>query len=134
MNTALSQWRILGAFLLNSARSQRNVLVASKASLSTQINGLKEALNAFLKPFIPPESGQQQSVHLEAVIFECTKFGYSLISQPADWKVNLSVGSQSAGYQRLAVVCAGLEKLTTNDGKAYGMPNSVVPPTLVAVQ
>ncbi|KAJ2899463.1 uncharacterized protein MKZ38_003020 [Zalerion maritima] len=129
MNLALSRWRTLAAFLLNPTRSNRNTLAPSETSITPQASGLVNALNSFLSPFV--SDNQQQSTHLQAVVLECTKFGYTLFSQPSDWKINLSATLQP-GY-RMAVVCAGLDKLTTNEGQPYRSPNSVSAPTLVQV-
>jgi len=132
VSTALSRWRTLSAFLLHQHRSQRTPLVPSEVAIVPQAAALVNALNSFLDPFVPPEGKQQQATHLQDVTVVFTKFGYVLFSQPGDWRLNLSTRGYQTGV-RLAVVCAGLDKLGGRDGKPYGAPKSVVAATVVQV-
>lgn len=87
------------------------------------------ALNGFLQYFIRPDdaSRREQAAHLQAVIFECTKLGYTLFSQPSDWGFIYEGVSASKG--RTLVVCPGLSKHTHRDGGSYQAPRRVLEPT-----
>ncbi|KAF4845794.1 hypothetical protein CGCSCA4_v006587 [Colletotrichum siamense] len=85
---ALSQWRSLSAFLLHPNRSQRIHLSPNESEASPKAQSLANALNACLRHFVPANQGsqRQQLDHLQAVILECTKLGYEIVSQPSDWR------------------------------------------------
>ncbi|KAF5485280.1 hypothetical protein CGCS363_v014996 [Colletotrichum siamense] len=85
---ALSQWRSLSAFLLHPNRSQRIHLSPNESEASPKAQSLATALNACLRHFVPADQGsqRQQLDHLQAVILECTKLGYEIVSQPSDWR------------------------------------------------
>ncbi|EQB54271.1 hypothetical protein CGLO_05909 [Colletotrichum gloeosporioides Cg-14] len=85
---ALSQWRSLSAFLLHPNRSQRIHLSPNESEASPKAQSLATALNACLRHFVSAdqESQRQQLDHLQAVILECTKLGYEIVSQPSDWR------------------------------------------------
>jgi hypothetical protein len=86
-------------------------------------------LNDFLKLFVTqdPASQQDQMNHLQAVILECTKLGYVVLSQPSDWRFVFS-NSNSITKSRRIVVCPGLERLSHNDGTRCRSPKEVVAP------
>ena len=130
---ALNKWRVLSAFLLHPARSQRTPLPASSPAISAQVDGLAAALNRFLQYFVPGDdkAQAQQMNHLKDVIVECTKLGYTVLSQPSDWRFVHTQGRGVGG--RTAVVCAGLVKVTHRDGTPFSSPNEVVAPTIVRV-
>jgi hypothetical protein len=127
----MNKWRSLSAFLLHPIRNQRTPLVPSEAALEAQIDTLASALNIFLEPFVPSDhsSSYQQNAHLRAVIYECAKFGYVLLSQPGEWKLNFGAPSSSGGVQWL-VTCPGLDKVGGKDGVRYGTPVQVVAPVV----
>jgi len=76
-------------------------------------------------------SRSQQRSHLQAVIGETTKFGYVLLSQPSEWRFVHALSQQTGG--RVAVVCAGLIKVTDKDGTPYQAPKQVIAPQTVLV-
>ncbi|KAK3994856.1 hypothetical protein QBC44DRAFT_321384 [Cladorrhinum sp. PSN332] len=131
---ALHQWRVLSTFLLHPARSQRTTLPPSDSSVAAQAAGLANALDTFLGYFVSGDSGQQKA-HLQAVIAETTKLGYVLLSQPSDWRFVHNDGQQHSGGRNgaVAVVCAGLVKMTSRDGSRYAAPLQVVAPVVVQV-
>ncbi|KAM5376422.1 hypothetical protein ACJZ2D_005476 [Fusarium nematophilum] len=131
---ALSKWRVLSAFLLHPARSERTPLALSEATAIPQSNGLASALNTVLHHFVPSEPGQceAQTEHLKDVILEFAKFGYVLLSQGSDWRFTYET-STAGESQRAVVVCAGLEKLSHRDGRRYGSPQLVEAPRVVLV-
>ncbi|KAF4919067.1 hypothetical protein CGCVW01_v008263 [Colletotrichum viniferum] len=94
---ALSQWRSLSAFLLHPNRSQRIHLSPNESEASPKAQSLATALNACLRHFVPADQGsqRQQLDHLQAVILECTKLGYEIVSQPSDW--HLTYKTEDAG-------------------------------------
>lgn len=130
---ALNKWRVLSAFLLHPARSQRTPLPASSPAISAQADGLADALNRFLLYFVPGDdkARAQQTNHLKDVIVECTKLGYTVLSQPSDWRFVHTPGQGAGGHA--AVVCAGLVRVTRRDGTPFSSPNEVVAPTVVRV-
>jgi hypothetical protein len=126
----------LSAFLLHPNRSQRTSLTPSEEALAPQIASLGNALNTFLGYFVLPDQQDkvQQLNHLQAVIFECSKLGFMLFSHPSDWRFIHRAGyASSMPAAKVAVVCAGLEKLSNKDGTAYSQPAQVVAPTVVQI-
>ncbi|KAK0753002.1 hypothetical protein B0T18DRAFT_314869 [Schizothecium vesticola] len=130
---ALNKWRVLSAFLLHPARSQRTPLPASSPAIAAQADSLADALNRFLQYFVSgdDQARAQQTNHLKDVIVECTKLGYTVLSQPSDWRFVHTPGQGAAGHT--AVLCAGLAKVTRRDGTPLSSPNEVVAPTIVRV-
>jgi hypothetical protein len=74
----------------------------------------------------------QQKRHLQDVIIECAKFGYIIFSHPSEWQFVHREGSSHPGF-RLAVVCAGLDKISHKDGQYYQTPHHIVAPTMVQI-
>lgn len=101
-SAALSEWRRLSAFLLHPSPYERTPLPISEAALSSQALALATGLNAFLHHFVGT-SHSAQTDHLQAVIIECTKLGYVILSQPQDWRFVFEKGNS-------VVVCPGLDK------------------------
>ncbi|KAJ4262722.1 hypothetical protein NW757_000976 [Fusarium falciforme] len=120
---ALSKWRSLSTLLLHPTPADRTPLPVPVAEASQQAGGLANELNSFLRFFAAQDAAgsQEQTSHLQAVILECTKLGYILLSQPSDWRFVFS-DKQS----RRVVVCPGLEKLSHSDGTRYRSPREVV--------
>ncbi|KAF4427299.1 hypothetical protein CGGC5_v015484 [Colletotrichum fructicola Nara gc5] len=132
---ALSQWRSLSAFLLHPNRSQRIHLSPNESEASPKAQSLATALNACLRHFVPADQGsqRQQLDHLQAVILECTKLGYEIVSQPSDWRFTYKTEDAGASGVRPVVVCPGLDKVTSKDGKMYNSPRRVVAPVVTRV-
>ncbi|WAO93274.1 Hypothetical protein NCS54_01081500 [Fusarium falciforme] len=101
-SAALSEWRRLSAFLLHPSPYERTPLPISEAALSPQALALATRLNAFLHHFVGT-SHSAQTDHLQAVIIECTKLGYVILSQPQDWRFVFEKGNS-------VVVRPGLDK------------------------
>ncbi|KAM5352024.1 hypothetical protein ACJ41O_004747 [Fusarium nematophilum] len=120
---ALSRWRSLSTLLLHPAPAERTPLPVSAAEASPQAGILANELNALLHFFVAqdPASHQNQTSHLQAVILECTRLGYVLISQPSDWRFMFGTAQS-----RAVVVCPGLEKLSHSDGNRYTSPREAV--------
>ncbi|KAB5536130.1 hypothetical protein GE09DRAFT_1291073 [Coniochaeta sp. 2T2.1] len=128
---ALNEWRVLSAFLLHPAPSARTPLPASNSAVAHQAAAFASALDTFLGHFVVGDEASRlgQRSHLQAVIAECTKLGYVLLSQPSEWRFVHAPARQ--GGSHAAVVCAGLVKVTHKDGTPYGTPQEVVAPTAV---
>ena len=128
---ALVLWHRLAAFLLHKNPQERSALPLP-GTIKPQIVVLVNALNAFLAHFDKGDgsstSGQKQ--HLEGVIIECTKFGYSLFSHPCEWQFTLGSGSAD---RHTVMVVPGLEKLSNREGDVYDTPQVVVRPVLFYV-
>lgn len=127
---ALSEWRRLSAFLLHPDPSQRTSLPVSEATVSSQVAALTVKLDALLQFFTIPGNEQAQKDHLEALILECTKLGYVLLSHPSDWRFMFA--SRNGGG-RSVVVCPGLEKLSDGKGRFYTSARGLVAPEIVSV-
>lgn len=79
-------------------------------------------MNKFLGRFVDEKNRQHQQDHLRDVVLECTKFGYAILSQPADFTWNF--GSES---DRDIMVCPGMEKVSDSQG-ARCQPEMMFPP------
>ncbi|KAL6406863.1 hypothetical protein AUP68_09673 [Ilyonectria robusta] len=126
---ALSKWRSLSALLLHPNPVERSPLPVSEDVVGPQALALANALNTFLHHFV---ASDEQTSHLQAVIIECTKLGYVLLSQPSDWQFVFETDGASTRKQPV-VVCAGLEKLGHGDGTRYSSPRRVVEPLVTSV-
>lgn len=93
-----------------------------------QAQALVRELNGFLGFFAKPD-GTEQAAHLQAVVMECTRFGYMLFSQPAEFKFNFNAG-QTVG---LIVVCPGLDKVADEQGNPISPPQVLVPPSVAQI-
>ncbi|KAF4464879.1 hypothetical protein FALBO_8281 [Fusarium albosuccineum] len=124
---ALSQWRTRSAMLLHPSPSERTPLPVPEAEASLQASSLANELSTVLHFFVAEVSRQDQTSHLQAVILECAKLGYVVLSQPSDWRF---VFGNNDGNIRRIVVCPGLEKLSHNDGARYRSPKEVVAPVI----
>jgi hypothetical protein len=68
-----------------------------------------------------------QKQHLEGVIVECAKFGYSLFSHPCEWQFTFRPISAD---RRAVVVVPGLEKLSNKEGSIYDTVQVIVQPVV----
>ncbi|KAH7136760.1 hypothetical protein B0J13DRAFT_449821 [Dactylonectria estremocensis] len=129
---ALSKWRRLSALLLHPNAVERTPLPVSEEAVAPQALALANALNTFLHYFVGADgaSRDEQTNHLQAVIVECTKLGYVLLSQPSDWQFVFETDSATSRRSSL-VVCPGLEKLGHGDGSRYNSPRRVVEPVVI---
>ncbi|KAH7009908.1 hypothetical protein EDB80DRAFT_415291 [Ilyonectria destructans] len=126
---ALSKWRSLSALLLHPNPAERSPLPVSEDVVGPQALALANALNTFLHYFVVSD---EQTSHLQAVIIECTKLGYVLLSQLSDWQLVFETDGANTRQQQV-VVCAGLEKLGHGDGTRYSSPRRVVEPLAISV-
>ncbi|KAF4437011.1 hypothetical protein FACUT_5917 [Fusarium acutatum] len=126
---ARSRWRTLSALLLHPNPDERTPLPVSVTEASPMALSLANELNQFLEIFVTqdPASQQDQMKHLQAVILECTKLGYVVLSQPSDWGFVFSNSTPITKSRRI-VVCPGLERLSHTDGTRYRSPKEVVAP------
>lgn len=132
VSLALRRWRGLTVFLLHPRRNLRTPLPINSAAVPLLAQELANSLDTFLGVFIETDAGaaRQQRAHLEAVIVECTRLGYVLLSHPCDWGFVTDVASTKEGLHGL-VVEAGLDKLSGQDGPLYSHPRTVVEPVAV---
>ncbi|TDZ35295.1 hypothetical protein C8035_v009825 [Colletotrichum spinosum] len=101
VSLALSRWRTLSAFLLHPMRSQRTPLSPAQSEVFPKAKDFATALNTYLGHFTHADQGQQrQTDHLQAVIFECAKFGYEILSQPGEWRFTYFSDAGAAGQDR----------------------------------
>ncbi|KAF5615220.1 hypothetical protein F52700_13514 [Fusarium sp. NRRL 52700] len=131
---ARSRWRTLSALLLHPSPDERTPLPVSVSEASPMALSLANELNQFLERFVTqdPASQQDQTNHLQAVILECTKLGYAVLSQPSDWGFIFSNSTPLTKSRRI-VVCPGLERLSQNDGTRYRSPKEVAAPETVSL-
>ncbi|KAG5792727.1 hypothetical protein H9Q69_008215 [Fusarium xylarioides] len=131
---ARSRWRTLSALLLHPNPDARTPLPVSVTEASLMALSFANELNQFLEMFVTQDSASQQDQmnHLQAVILECTKLGYVVLSQPSDWGFVFS-NSTPVTKSRRIVACPGLERLSQNDGTRYRSPKEVVAPETVSL-
>lgn len=131
---ARSRWRTLSALLLHPNPDERTPLPVSVTEASPIALSFANELNRFLEIFAAKDSASQQDQmnHLQAVILECTKLGYVVLSQPSDLRFVFSNSTPIAKSRRV-VVCPGLERLSQNDGMRYRSPKEVVAPETVSL-
>jgi uncharacterized membrane protein len=127
ISLARSRWRSLSALLLHPNPAERTPLPLSTDEASSKAQSLANELNTFLQLFVTQDSAsrQDQTNHLQAVILECTRLGYVLLSQPGDWRFIFNSKNTPMDRSRRIVVCPGLERLSHNDGTRYGSPKEV---------
>lgn len=122
ISVALTRWRQITAFLLNPSRSERGVIVPEEAALEPQVRQLVTEMNRFLGAFIDDKNRQHEEDHLQDVVLECAKLGYSIFSQPADFTWDF--GSEGG---RDIVLCPGLVKVSDSQGVRC-QPEMTIPP------
>ncbi|KAG9501324.1 hypothetical protein J7337_007009 [Fusarium musae] len=90
---ARSRWRTLSALLLHPNPDERTPLPVSVTEASPMALSFANKLNRFLEMFAAKDSASQQDQmnHLQAVILECTKLGYVVLSQPSDLRFGCGV-------------------------------------------
>lgn len=88
---------------------------------------LAKEMNRFLGVFVDKKNREHQQNHLEDVVLECTKLGYSIFSQPADFTWEFA-----SGDDRYIVVCPGLVKVSDSQGVRC-QPEMTIPPELEGV-
>ncbi|KAL2286394.1 hypothetical protein FJTKL_07152 [Diaporthe vaccinii] len=121
---ALTRWRQITAFLLNSSRSERVVLVPSYISVQPRARQLVKEMNKFLGVFVDQKNRHLQMDHLEDVVVRCTILGYSIFSQPANLRWEFESGDDN-----YVVVCPGLVKVSDSQGVRC-QPEMTIPPEL----
>ncbi|KAI0880761.1 uncharacterized protein GGS22DRAFT_79790 [Annulohypoxylon maeteangense] len=127
VDTALTQWRQLSAFLLHPSRSDRTPLAPSEDICTHGAQQLAVALNTFLEPFVSGDRQDryEQENHLREVIVECVAFGYLLFSQPCEYRYRFEGGVRP----NYIVVFPGLDKVSDEEGHRYPSPvSSIVSP------
>ncbi|KAI1105672.1 hypothetical protein F4804DRAFT_303680 [Jackrogersella minutella] len=132
VNTALSQWRQLSAFLLHPSRSDRTPLAPSEDISTHQAQQLAVVLNTFLEPFVAGdrEDRYEQESHLREVIVECATFGYLLFSQPAEYRYRFEGGVRPNHM----VVFPGLDRVSEDEGHRSLSPvQPVVAPVIETI-
>lgn len=119
---ALTRWRQISAFLLNPSRSERGPIVPDESSLAPQARDLVAAMNRFLGAFVDEQARYHQECHLQDVALECARFGYMILSQPAELEWRFETGNAEE-----FVLCPGLEKVS--DSRGVGCtPEVICPP------
>jgi hypothetical protein len=102
----------------------RTPLPANSDDTQQRAKTLAQSLNGFLLYFVDEEHMERQTAHLQDVILECTKFGYTLLSQPSTWQFVFEGGSS-----QYFVVHPGLEKMGANGS----VPRKVLTPASVSI-
>lgn len=85
---------------------------------------LVKAMNTFLGEFVDKKNRQHQEDDLKDVVVECSKLGYSIFSQPADFTWEFG-----SGDDRYLVVLPGLVKVSDSQGVRC-QPEMTIPPEL----
>ncbi|KAK8054455.1 hypothetical protein PG994_009522 [Apiospora phragmitis] len=133
--TALYRWRTLTVYLMQPHRSHRLPLVPKEEAVKPQVEVLTSVLLDFLGPFVNVDglSRAKQRSHLQAVAFECAKFGYILLSQPCEWQFLYTHPSQGRGQHESLVLHPGLQKLGGQGGERRGVPRLVEAPVVAKI-
>lgn len=126
LSVSLTRWRQLSVFLLDAKRSERGTFQPDERVLRPEVTNLVAALNTFLGAFVPKEGRQEQENHLQGVVIECAKFGYAIMSQPAEFIWQFNAEREVGTY---IVTCPGLEKVSDHYGVSFE-PVVVVAPEL----
>lgn len=133
VNTALTRWRQLSAFLLHPERSDRIPLTPPEDISTHKAQQLAVNLDAFLQHFVAGsrEDRYEQENHLREVIAECTTFGYRLFSQPSEYRFRFEDGVNPTSI----VICPGLDKISDEEGRRYPPPTQpIVAPVVESVE
>ncbi|KAK7952939.1 hypothetical protein PG988_013633 [Apiospora saccharicola] len=127
-------------YLMQPHRSHRLPLVPSEETLIPQTEMVTSALVDFLGPFVAVDevSQMKQRTHLQAIAFECAKFGYLLLSQPREWQFlyheQATTSDQGSGGQRKVVLHPGLQKMGGQGASnKRGGPQLVVAPIVAKI-
>lgn len=112
---------------------ERTPLPVSTDEAPSKAYSLANKLNNFLQLFVAQDhaSQQEQTSHLQALILECTKLGYVLLSQPDDWNFVFSHKPATMDRTNRIVVCPGLERLSHNDGTRYKSAKEAAAPETI---
>lgn len=96
---------------------------------------MTSALVEFLRPFVAVDGVSQtkQKSHLQAIAFECAKFGYLLLSQPREWQFLYEQAIQGRGGQHEVVLHPGLQKLGDQGGNKRGGSQLVEAPVVATI-
>jgi len=90
-NKALSQWRLLSAYLLQSVRSNRNPLLPRESDIQAAIARNVTAVRQVLTFFVAPSAEKRQAENLQGLMAEGAKFGLLLFQQPESWVVDWEI-------------------------------------------
>ncbi|KAH8899878.1 hypothetical protein GQ53DRAFT_835900 [Thozetella sp. PMI_491] len=130
---ALTQWRILSASLLHPNRGKKTALAPVESAIASQAMAIVSVMNTFLYPFIDVEPNAEdkhrQAKDLQAILLKTARLGYAIFSHPCEWYFS-NTADASRPTPGLLVVCPGLEKLSSKDGKTTAKPIQVVQPAV----
>ncbi|KAI1758859.1 hypothetical protein GGR53DRAFT_524329 [Hypoxylon sp. FL1150] len=132
VNTALTRWRQLSAFLLHPKRSDRTPLIPPEDVSTHKAQQLAMNLNAFLESFVAGgrEERYEQENHLREVIAEITTFGYRLLSEPSEYRFRFEDGVSP----NTIVICPGLDRISDEEGRRYPPPGQpIVAPVVESI-
>lgn len=79
-------------------------------------------MNGFLGAFVDEKAKDDQESHLQDVALECARFGYMILSQPAEMVWRFETGNAEE-----LVLCPGLEKVSDSHG-VWCAPEVICPP------
>lgn len=120
LSLAFTRWRQLSAFLLNPDRSERSALIPD--NVETQARILVAVMNKFLGEFVDEQARIRQETNLQDVIIECTKLGYVIFSQPAEFLFRFEAHGDNE-----IVVRPGLDKVSDEQGSGCS-PQTIISP------
>lgn len=99
-------------------------MVPEESAIKPLAKDVVTAANKVLAAFVSKEHSIHQEKHLQDVALECAKFGYVIISQPAEF-----VWEFRSDEERGVAVCPGLEKVADDQGRTC-IPETVATPEI----
>lgn len=126
---ALTQWRLLSAYLLQSVRSNRDPVLPKENDIQPAIARNVTAVRHILTLFVVPGAESRQAENLHGLMVEGARFGLLLFQQPESWVVDWEIPSPKhadsktggSGRAKAAaiVLFPGLIKTVDEEGKRY---------------
>lgn len=130
---ALTKWRLLSAYLLQTVRSNRDPLLPKESDIQAAISRNMAMIRPILIPFVIPGAERRQTENLQGLMAEGARFGLLLFQQPASWVVDWDIPKMrdvKGGSRHVAVAIVlfpGLVKTADEEGRRYGDVKIVLP-------
>jgi hypothetical protein len=126
---ALTKWRLISAYLLQTVRSNRDPLLPKESDIQPAITRNVAAVRQILTTFVVSGAERRQAENLQGLMAEGARFGLLLFQQPASWVVdweipntkhaNTKIGGSGRAQAAAVVLFPGLIKTVDEEGKRY---------------
>ena len=140
---ALTKWRVLSAYLLQTVRSNRNQLLPKDSNIQPAISRNMAMIRQILIPFVAPGAEKRQVDNLQGLMAEGAKFGLLLFQQPVSWVVDWEIprtrdtDKRMGGGRQVAraiVLFPGLIQTADKEGKRHIDVKIVLAPEVLHIQ